>query len=51
MTSILPHLAMRQWAIRQVDARAPSDLRSFPLTKLECPLVERDSVKAPSRAV
>jgi LacI family transcriptional regulator len=42
---------VRQWANGQLDAPAPSDQRSFPLTKLECPQVERDSVKAPSRAV
>jgi LacI family transcriptional regulator len=49
-TSILPHLAMGQWAVEQLDAPAPSDRRSFPLTKLECPLIERDSVAAPSGA-
>lgn len=48
-TSILPHLAMGQWAIEQLDSAALQDKRSYPLTKLECPLIERDSVKPPSR--
>jgi LacI family transcriptional regulator len=46
-TSVLPHLAMGQWAIEQLDSAYTREKRSFPLTKLECPLIERDSVKPP----
>ncbi len=42
-TSILPHRAMGQWAIEQIEAAQPRRDR-YPLTKLECALVERDSV-------
>ena len=45
-TSILPHRAMGQWAIEQLDAGPPRRER-YPLTKLECALVERDSVAPP----
>jgi LacI family transcriptional regulator len=48
-TSILPHRAMGQWAIEQLEARRPVRDR-YPVTKLECALVERDSVAAPARA-
>jgi len=42
-TSILPHRAMGQWAIEQLEARASKRAR-YPVAKLECALVERDSV-------
>jgi LacI family transcriptional regulator, galactose operon repressor len=42
-TSILPHRAMGQWAIEQLEANLPRRER-YPVTKLECALVERDSV-------
>ena len=45
-TSILPHRAMGQWIVEQMDELAGAVGR-FPLTKLECPLVERDSVAGP----
>jgi LacI family transcriptional regulator len=45
-TSILPHRAMGQWAIEQLEARRPSKER-YPIAKLECALVERDSVAPP----
>ena len=45
-TSILPHRAMGQWVIEQFELGLASAAR-FPITKLECPLVERDSVAAP----
>jgi LacI family transcriptional regulator len=34
---------MGQWAIEQLEARAPKRAR-YPISKLECALVERDSV-------
>lgn len=42
-TSILPHRAMGQWAIEQLNHVAPGQSR-YSLVKLECPLVERESV-------
>ncbi len=46
-TSILPHRAMGQWAIEQLEAHRPKRER-YPITKLECALVERDSVARPT---
>ncbi|CAN7193855.1 LacI family DNA-binding transcriptional regulator [Mesorhizobium sp. LjRoot246] len=43
-TSILPHMAMGQWAIEQLEAPAVVGRGRYPITKLECPLVERESV-------
>ena len=48
-TSILPHRGMGQWIIEQFGETTPVTQR-FPITKLECPLVERDSVAAPRKA-
>ncbi|SEQ54182.1 transcriptional regulator, LacI family [Devosia sp. YR412] len=45
-TSILPHRAMGHWIVEQLDEVSPNG-RRYPLVKLECPLVERDSVAAP----
>lgn len=47
-TSILPHRAMGQWIIEQLGEFVPGQGRHS-LVKLECPLVERDSVAAPKR--
>jgi LacI family transcriptional regulator len=43
-TSVLPHRAMGRWAIEQLDSFAQSSSTRYPITKLECPLVERLSV-------
>ncbi|RCW78275.1 LacI family DNA-binding transcriptional regulator [Phyllobacterium bourgognense] len=43
-TSVLPHRAMGRWAIEQLDSFAQSSGERYPVTKLECPLVERLSV-------
>ena len=43
-TSVLPHRAMGRWAIEQLDGVAQSSGTRHPITKLECPLVERLSV-------
>jgi LacI family transcriptional regulator len=48
-TSILPHRAMGQWIIEQL-AEGARPAQRFPTTKLECPLVERDSVAAPRKS-
>jgi LacI family transcriptional regulator len=45
-TSILPHMAMGQWAIEQLEAPTAPGRGRYPITKLECPLVERESVRA-----
>ncbi|MER8630434.1 LacI family DNA-binding transcriptional regulator [Mesorhizobium opportunistum] len=45
-TSILPHMAMGQWAIEQLEAPPAPGRGRYPITKLECPLVERESVRA-----
>lgn len=45
-SSVLPHRAMGMWAIEQLDVPASASGR-YPITKLECPLVERASVAAP----
>ena len=45
-TSILPHRAMGQWIVEQlVDGKRTAG--RYPITKLECSLVERDSVTTP----
>ena len=49
-SSILPHRAMGMWAVEQLDAPA-SETKRYPITKLECPLVERASVGPPPVAV
>lgn len=45
-TSVLPHRAMGRWAIEQLDTVTLSPGMRYPITKLECPLVERLSVAA-----
>ena len=47
-TSILPHRAMGQWAVEQLELNRPRRPR-YPVTKLECTLVERDSVGPPPK--
>lgn len=50
-TLILPHRAMGQWAIEQLqemDGRVRAGEKRYPITKLECPLVSRESVAPPS---
>jgi LacI family transcriptional regulator len=45
-TVVLPHRLMGRWAIEQ--ARLPEAGRDkYPVVKLECPLIERDSVGPP----
>ncbi|OCJ13148.1 LacI family transcriptional regulator [Rhizobium sp. AC44/96] len=48
-TSVLPHLAMGQWAIEHLHPERLPEKRRYPITKLECSLVKRQSV-APPRA-
>lgn len=44
-TTVLPHRAMGQWVFEQIGEVVTED--RYLLTKLECPLVERDSVSRP----
>ena len=46
-TSILPHRAMGQWIIEQIGEMTGPPGGRYPITKLECPLVERLSVAPP----
>lgn len=43
-TLVLPHREMGRWAIERALSPTPGD--KFPVTKLECPLIVRDSVGA-----
>ncbi len=43
-TSILPHRAMGRWAVEQLELLDAAGPGRHPITKLECPLVERASV-------
>jgi LacI family transcriptional regulator len=47
-TSILPHLAMGQWAIEHLDTSISPRERRYPIIKLECSLVKRASVAPPA---
>lgn len=40
----LPHLGMGQWAIEQLKTPPTPGRGRYPITKLECPLVERECV-------
>ena len=44
-TTVLPHRAMGQWVVEQLQDGVAG--ARYPLTKLECPLVERESVAKP----
>jgi LacI family transcriptional regulator len=46
-TSVLPHMAMGQWAIEHLEALASPRERRYQITKLECSLVKRGSVAVP----
>lgn len=46
-TSVLPHMAMGQWAVEQLENPILPGNGRHPITKLECSLVERESVGPP----
>ncbi len=46
-TSVLPHMAMGQWAIEHLETAVLPRERRYQITKLECSLVKRASVAAP----
>jgi len=47
-TSLLPHMAMGQWAIEHLETAILPRERRYQITKLECSLVKRASVAAPA---
>lgn len=48
-TSVLPHRDMGRWVIEQIKAEKPHDGLRYPVTKIECPLIERNSVASPRK--
>ncbi len=47
-TLVLPHREMGHWAVERGFTLPSSRRESYPITKLECPLIERASIGAPS---
>ncbi|WP_320416519.1 MULTISPECIES: LacI family DNA-binding transcriptional regulator [unclassified Rhizobium] len=43
-TLILPHRAMGAWAIGQLETMMPRTAQTYPLTKMDCNLIERGSL-------
>ena len=46
-TSVLPHMAMGQWAIEHFETLVSHHGQRYPVIKLECSLVKRGSVAVP----
>lgn len=46
-TSVLPHMAMGEWAIEHLESTLLPRERRYEVTKLECSLVKRSSVSSP----
>ncbi|OBZ97524.1 LacI family transcriptional regulator (plasmid) [Pararhizobium polonicum] len=46
-TSVLPHRAMGEWAIERLGLPFTPQRNRYPITKVECPLVVRQSVSSP----
>src|SRR5436190_20757506 len=44
-TLVLPHREMGRWAIERALSSATTSGEKQPITKLECPLIERDSIR------
>jgi LacI family transcriptional regulator len=49
-TLVLPHREMGRWAVERGFTLFASRREKYPITKLECPLIERASIAAPRRA-
>lgn len=47
-TLVLPHNAMGRWAVEVALGGGGAPGEKYPIVKLECPLIERDSVAQPS---
>jgi LacI family transcriptional regulator len=46
-TVVLPHRLMGRWAVEQAKSPDETERERHPVVKLECPLIERDSVGPP----
>jgi LacI family transcriptional regulator len=49
-TLVLPHREMGRWAVERGLALVANRREKYPITKLECPLIERASIAGPKRA-
>jgi LacI family transcriptional regulator, galactose operon repressor len=49
-TLVLPHREMGRWAVERGLALFAERREKYPVTKLECPLIERASIAAPRRS-
>jgi LacI family transcriptional regulator len=49
-TLVLPHREMGRWAVERGLALVANRREKYPITKLECPLIERSSIAGPKRA-
>jgi LacI family transcriptional regulator len=49
-TLVLPHREMGRWAVERGFAQS-AVREKYPISKLECPLIERESIGPPRRAV
>jgi LacI family transcriptional regulator len=50
-TLVLPHREMGRWAVERGFSLAAGRREKYPVTKLECPLIERASIAPPKAAV
>ena len=48
-TCVLPHRAMGRWAVERLEEPYSQERKRYPVTKIECSLVPRDSVAPPRR--
>jgi LacI family transcriptional regulator len=48
-TCVLPHRAMGRWAVERLEEPYSHERRRYPITKIECSLVQRGSVAPPRR--
>ncbi|MDO9415204.1 LacI family DNA-binding transcriptional regulator [Pararhizobium sp.] len=44
-TSLLPHRAMGAWAVEQLETMKAEPAKRYPVTRLECGFIERESVR------
>jgi LacI family transcriptional regulator len=49
-TLVLPHREMGRWAVEHGFSLPTTRREKYPITKLECPLIERASIAGPKRA-
>ena len=48
-TLVLPHREMGRWAVERGLSLLSNRREKYPITKLECPLIERASIAGPKR--